>query len=181
MKKIFLLLLALTAAYQLIAQSEKKKNELSIGYGVSADDVNFIKQLLLELTDIENQFETNDRKRSGFYLSYKYHFAKRWAVGATLTYKHRYREQRSNEAIAKYTQNFYGINLEGQYTYIQKRIFRMYALAGIGIYTCNETLRRYGAQTDKLTEHTTAFTYQLSPVCLEFGTNIGGKVEVFVG
>lgn len=181
MKKILLLLLVLTAACQLMAQSEKKKNEISIGFGVSANDVNFVEQLILELTDIEDQLDTNDKKRSGFYLSYKHHITNRWAAGATLTYKYRNRERTSNETTAKYSQSFYGINLEGQYTYIQKRIFRMYALAGIGIYTCNEVLRKYGAEPSKLTEHTTAFTYQISPVCLELGTNIGGKLEYGYG
>ena len=180
MKKILLLLLILTATCQLMAQNQKK-NELSIGFGFSANDVNFIEQIVLELTDIENQFETNDKKRSGFYLSYKYHFSKRWAAGTTLTYKHRKRERTTNEANAKYIQNFYGANLEGQYTYIQKRVFRMYALAGIGIYTCDETLRKYGTETSKIANHTAAFTYQISPVCLEVGANIGGKLEYGYG
>lgn len=180
MRKLFLLLLALAATCQLMAQ-EGKKSEISIGIGFSADDINFVKQILLTMQDIDHKLEVDDKKRSGFYLLYKYCLNKRWAVGTTLTYKGRKKEQTSGDDRAKYTQNYFGINLEGRYTYFYKRIFRMYALAGVGVYTCHEKLRRYGSNEIKLTNNTTNFTYQISPLCLEIGTNIGGKLEYGYG
>ncbi len=173
-------------ASPLIAQKEKKdkKHEISVGLGISGGEMpdRILKDIISGMSGAENNFSTDDKKRSGFYLSYKYHFNKRWSAGTTLTYKHLTKEKSVNTTETKYRQNFYGINLECQYTYLNKRMFRMYALGGIGVYTCRESLRIVEkADQNRTSDHTTDFTYQISPLCFEIGTNIGFKMEYGYG
>lgn len=186
MKKALLLLLVLTFATNLIAQQEERKlgkNEFSVGLGIASDAFpeSMLEELFSTLLSKELNSSIDDKKRSGFYFGYKYYFNGRWALGSTLTYKHMYKSRTKNETKQKYTQSFYGINLEGRYTYLNKRIFRMYAVAGAGIYNCREVLRKSGDEPLRATDNTVKFTYQLSPLCLELGTNVGGRMEYGYG
>lgn len=182
MRKVFFTLLMIACASSLTAQSSKK-HELSIGVGISSGELpnNLLENGITEMLGGENQISTDDKKRSGFYVSYKYHFNKRWALGTSLTYKHLKKENTQNNLTAKYRQNFYGINVEGQYTYLSKRIFRMYALVGAGIYICKEQLRWLGDVESSGSDRTIDFTYQVSPLCFEVGRNVGAKMEYGYG
>lgn len=183
MRKILLIFCVIAITCPLAGQNNKK-HELSIGLGISGGKMpdKVLKDVITGMLNIENRFSTDDKKRSGFYLSYKYHLNERWSAGTTLTYKHLTQKRSSNTIEARYIQNFYGINLECQYTYLSRRIFRMYVLGGAGIYTCKESLRRTeNTKPAHSSEQTTDFTYQISPLCFEIGTNIGLKMEYGYG
>lgn len=182
MKRTCLALLAFTLSCSLAAQVDKK-NEISIGIGISSNEIphNAIKNIISDMFNGESKISTNDKKRSGFYGSYKYRINKSWALGSTVTYKYFKQESTFDGIYSKYTQNFYGINLECQYTYLTKRVFRMYVLAGTGVYTCKESFKIFGEEERKASTQATAFTYQLSPLCFEVGTTIGAKLEYGYG
>lgn len=190
-KKTYLILLTLILAYPLTAQ-QVKRHEISIGFGLSEDATFYkiVEKMIADMFTFENDVTINDKKKSGFYLSYKYLFNKRWSAGATLTYKYSKEEQNVNTIInttkktkrVKYSQNYYGINLESQYTYLNRRIFRMYALGGVGVYTCKEFFRKTeNGKQHHFSDYTTKLTYQISPLCFELGTYIGAKMEYGYG
>ncbi|WP_455672811.1 outer membrane beta-barrel protein [Phocaeicola sp.] len=182
MKRTILLLSALILSCHLMAQPDIRRNEFAFGIGYAEGITNmFSGEKIIEYILRKDWKSTNDKKHSGLYLSYKYHFNSRWALGTTLTHKGKNQEGRFNEERSKYAIKFYGVNLEGQYTYYNHRIIRMYALAGAGVYTCKEKLRTSGTKNSEEKETTTGFTYQVSPLCVEVGTYVGIKAEVGYG
>lgn len=186
MSKILMIsgLLYVLAVLSPLSAQEIKKHDLTIGLGISGGEMpkKVLKDIVNETLNSEHNFSTDDKKRSGFYLSYKYRFNQRWSAGTTLNYKQLTEKKASNAIDAKYSQNFYGLNLEAQYYYLNKTYFRMYILGGVGIYTCKESLRKIkNANKDRTTDHTTSFTYQISPLCFEVGTDLGLRMEYGYG
>lgn len=181
MKKALVALLILTLAGQSLKAQNIKKNELNIGFGMSSNELpnNLLKNGLLDMIG-KGQVNTDDKRHSGWFLSYKYNFNEKWALGSSVTYKYYYKEKTKNEIKSKYTQNYLGIALEGQYSFFRRRDFRMYSLVGAGACICRESFHN-GETHTKASDNSTRFTYQISPLCFEFGNNYGIKLEYGYG
>lgn len=166
-----------------------RKHEFTLGLGLSKDVFsslsidkifsNIIADMLSKELTYHNTKATN---RSGFHLGYAYNFNQRWAVGATLFYKVYDKSHSRYQVESTYKENFYGGAIEGRYTYLNKRVFRMNSLLGVGIYGYHQEWKRRDQDTaERVSDTSTKFTYQISPLCMEIGTFIGLKLEYGYG
>lgn len=167
------------------AQDNNRKNELNIGLGFANDfKLNWVENLIdIALTD-ELHENTDAMRHSGFFAGYKRHIDNRWAVGATVFYKSLERTRQTGEHRKKYSQDYWGLAVEGQYRYFQRGFFSLYGLAGGAVYTCKEDYEESQSDKQSLSEHRThspKWAFQLSPVGIQLGYNIGGKMEFGYG
>lgn len=123
-------------------------------------------------------------RHSGMFISYKRHINNRWAMGATAFYKSLEKSRTRGEQHRDYSQDYYGVAVEGQYRYLRRGFFSLYGLAGGAVYACKEDYTE--TKTDKQYQlehktHSPKWAFQLSPVAIELGKNVGGKIEFGYG
>lgn len=167
------------------AQDGERKNELSIGFGITNDaKINWIKEIDKIISADDLHENTNAMRHSGMFIAYKRHINSRWAVGATAFYKTSDKSRTRGESHEKYSQDYYGLAAEGQYRYLRRGFFSLYGLVGGAVYTCKEDYSESQSDKQSMSEHRThspKWAFQLSPVGIELGKNIGGKIELGYG
>lgn len=199
-RRYALLLACCLLPFFAFAKKEKKqekdipifyKNELSLGFGIAGINYDsfsspleeIIKDILLQ--DLRESIDPTFV--SGMNLSYKHWLSRRLAVGGTFFYKSLYRERETvvNEQTYpanKYTQNYFGLGIEGTVTYFRKRKWHLYGLVGAGGYVCREKGRNLQLpgvqQNSEWTAHYVKATYQVTPFGVQFGRKFSIKSEV---
>lgn len=181
---------ALCLAWPVVAGAQKSvsygKHDLSIGLGLSTDVFNnmnlrHIVGVMTSFDEIDND-DTNATARSGYFLSYRYHFDRPWTVGATVFYKPYKENLGQDKTDNHYWQYLTGLTFEGTYTYVNKRVFRMYALAGTGPYWVRQKWQHTEKEATTCdTQSSVRLTWQLSPLCLEVGKSVGIRMEYGYG
>lgn len=165
-------------------QEKMKKNEVGVGVGMSAHDLNLFDRVADGIFNSDLLESTDAMKHSGFFLSYKRNLNNRLAVGGTVFYKPLYKNRHSENEHKDYWQRHVGLAVEGRCSYYTSGILEVYGLAGVGGYLTHEKFERTnnGTIEDSWTKaHSMRLAYQLSPFGLRVGRSWGIQWELGYG
>lgn len=141
--------------------------------------------------DEDNRYNREGNITKGFPLVFRAHYwnqvSNRIYVGGGLSYLGTTREKTyqntsnpSDQFMVKNSYKFILIQGQFRFDYLQRERFRLYGKAGVGLMSIF-----YNREENRDHNHSqsTAFgpTFDINPIGLEFGENIGGYLEVGVG
>ncbi|MGV0754700.1 outer membrane beta-barrel protein [Empedobacter brevis] len=170
MKKSLLILMS-TITTSVFAQTSSK-HEISVGYGIAP--VQEFGTLINDgvLMGIAGRKSDHISGSGAINATYRYMINNRFSVGVSgfwsqskVTYK---------DPSGKSTWNVFGVMANGKYNYIAKEKFQLYGNAGLGY-------ANYNNKTDNDKSSFGSLAYQVSPIGVYYGKNIGVFCEAGFG
>ncbi|GEM_PF-585310 len=176
-------ILLLFVLFRVNAPAQEKKHELELGLGIwnMNEIINTFSDIII--SSIPNDVKMKDGNSFGsLHAGYKYRFTDRLGLGGLLAYDYSYdKGELSGVEVGKFYKNHYTLAFEADYNYVVSDKFKMYALAGLGgtLYTLR--YKDFDDSRKNDSDATPYFTFQITPVGLKFGKNIGGFLEFGFG
>lgn len=182
MKKGYLLLLC-TFLYFAAANAQYKKHEIEIGIGIwNLNEVTNIASTITVPSVPTGTMMEGGKSFGSIHVNYKYRLHERISAGGTFAYDYSSANAVLNHyPIGSFNMTHYTLAAEADYTYLNFKYFKMYALAGIG-GTLYDMDYMDGVNSNKDDDNTSLhFTFQLTPIGLKFGDTFGGFLEIGFG
>jgi opacity protein-like surface antigen len=163
--------------------SQEKKHTLEVGIGLwnTNEIINTFSDMIVSSLPSSIKMK-DDNSYGSIHLGYKYNLTDRFALGGLAAFDYaRSKGLFVENEVGIFHKRHYTLAVETEYAYICSEKFTMYGLAGIGgtLYTLNYVDHKNNSQNDSNTNP--YMTFQVTPIGLRFGKNIGGFLEFGFG
>lgn len=163
-----------------IRDTNSKKFELRAGAGFwSSNDLidNYSDVFASALTG--GMYSVSNEKMSGNYsFTYRYALKDRLSVGASFVYSRLKMDLDQSGNPGGSINNYFTLAPEIEYKYIDARNFKLYGFAGAGATINRQTV---SSEDNTINDNNIYFNFQLSPLCAQFGENLGMYLEAGFG
>ncbi|MDR1743854.1 MAG: hypothetical protein LBR48_08595 [Dysgonamonadaceae bacterium] len=167
------------------AQDDFKRHELEGGLGIwnTSQIVFTLSDALSNSLGIGGMNVNNLSGSPAFHVGYKYWLTERFGVGATLAMGSESGnvfnlEKQYQGQIQRYYSN---VAAEAAFNYINSEIFKVYALGGVGGLFLNQKYEPDGGSGTDKNDKGLFLDYQITPIGIKVGKNVGGFAEVGFG
>ncbi|MFS4467502.1 hypothetical protein [Maribacter sp. 2210JD10-5] len=183
--KMMAIVYALVFSATAIAQ-EKGTSEISFGYGgaTSYEVENTLGDMLSTIITLGTVSYDDVEYTGAFHAKYKYAIIDNLLVGISGVYEEAEDKERFGSAnVAKRKSRIYSIALESDYSYINRKHFKVYSGVGLGYRMVDTKSKPTAASTDtKISnERTHGLAYHINGIGIRAGRAIGVFVEVGYG
>ncbi|MFP4488176.1 MAG: hypothetical protein ACLFN1_02630 [Bacteroidales bacterium] len=189
MKKLFaaglmIILLFTVSNYKSHSQTIGHDHEFTVGVGfVTTDQVlGVFIDIFRALGTLGNVYSDNVNYTGALYLNYKYFFTPRFAAGlSVLTDKARGDlVNDDDQVLGSFNRRALTLAPEVSLSYVNRKSFRMYGMIGAG-YTFGREKSTNDLGEDNYTSSYNHINFQLSPLGLRLGKQIGAFAEIGFG
>jgi opacity protein-like surface antigen len=178
---LWVVLCLLFASTKIYSQEKTHTFEVGIGLWNTNEIINTFSNMIVSSLPDNIKME-DDNSYGSIHLGYKYNLTNRFALGGFMAFDYVKSKGffEGNEA-GIFHKRHYTLAIEVEYAYIRFEIFTMYGLAGIGgtLYTLKYEDHNNSNQDDSNTNP--YVTFQVIPIGLRFGKNVGGFLEFGFG
>ncbi len=176
--KFILLFFVLSTAF---AYSQDKMHEVRVSYGIgtTSEIIDAFSDILM--SGLSGKKYTKNTNYSGaIILGYKYKLNKRVRLGGTFTYEKSDAKAYSDKVyVGKFNRNYYTIAAEADFNYFSSKYVDIYGSLGLGGTLYHE---KYTSEdNEKDNNEIFHINYQVTPIGIKLGKNIGAFAELGVG
>ncbi|MDR0835717.1 MAG: hypothetical protein LBN11_03935 [Tannerella sp.] len=165
------------------AQEDERKHEISIGIGVwSTSNLSFaLGDALVNAIDFAGNVKFEDQTASpAYHISYKYFPTQKFSIGATMTAGSEKATGRiENQYDGSLKRIYSNIAIEPAYTYLNRKYFKLYVLAGVGLLYLHQDYTPNNGNKNKQSLYTADF--QITPIGIKVGNTLGAYLEGGIG
>ncbi|EGK03137.1 MULTISPECIES: outer membrane beta-barrel protein [Dysgonomonas] len=181
MKKLIIAIILTCCFSASLSAQQRSRHETTLGYGMGTTS-----ELLDALTDIivwgitAGTTSSDDTYSGAFHIGYKYSITERFSLGGTFLYENGKSDAYfKGDRTGEFNRNYYTFAAEGKVKYLNKKNLALYGLFGTGATIYEQKFTGNDNTTDK--NSNLHINFQLTPIGIQFGKNIGGFAELGCG